>query len=63
MKEVLYVAYDMKDNEQVRFIGTSKEIMKEFGIQTKDCFYTTVSLGKCVKARYLIKSFVTKKDI
>ena len=61
MAKVLYIAYDVKDNEQVRYIGTPEETMKEFGL-TKRSLHTMVSVGKLVKRRYLIKSFEVRQE-
>ena len=56
MIRVIYIAYDIKDNEQVRYIGTPEETMKEFGL-TRRSLHTMVSLGRLVERRYLIKSY------
>ena len=56
MIRVIYIAYDIKDNEQVRYIGTPEETMKEFGL-TRRSLHTMVSLWRLVERRYLIKSY------
>lgn len=54
-----YIAYDLKNNENVEIIGTSKDMIKYFNL-TEGGFYCAVCRKAKVKHRYLIEKLVEK---
>ena len=49
-----YIAYDLKNNENVEIIGTSKDMQEYFNL-TQGSFYCAVCRKTKVKHRYLIE--------
>lgn len=49
-----YIAYDLKNNENVEKCGTSKELSKYFNMSIAT-FYCTVCRKTKIKHRYLVK--------
>lgn len=58
----LYIAYDLKDFEQVRFIGRPKEMAKELGIEVTS-LRSQVCRKTLVSRRYRVEKIEEVEEI
>lgn len=59
---VIYGVYEDDEYQECRFVGTAKEIAKEFGIKEKSISWNLCK-GCKIKHKYIIKRICTEKEI
>lgn len=59
---VIYGVYEDDEYQECRFVGTAKEIAKEFGIRY-DSLRSGLSRGYKIQHKYLIKRIYDEKEI
>lgn len=59
---VIYGVYEDDEYQECRFVGTAKEIAKEFGIRC-DSLRSGLTRGYKIQHKYLVKRICTEREI